>query len=258
MITVQAIHEDFVRKLNRDIIKFTKYLETQNETKKYIEKSIEEQVGFLEIHCPHYKKVYKAYNGRGIGQLRWSGYEDATKKRYFIILANQLVKVNSNIRGTIKNIELFNKYLSVHKEMFIDIIEQFNTSIVQKMIETGYVFKPGMDIGNIAVLVKRASGRRVLWPETNAKKEEILKRGGTLYNDKTNPEGEKYISYDTKEYSPYWHWHKKSCCITNKEHYLMKMIQGPGASERALYNYLEKNPHVIHRYGTFDRITKAL
>lgn len=83
-----------------------------------------------------------------------------------------------------KNLELYDKILSIKKNDYIKYMREFFNEVHKKMIIEGCAYHYGHDLGDVLInRVKNTSKRRHIdYKATKLKKAEIVANGGRLYN----------------------------------------------------------------------------
>jgi len=112
-----------------------------------------------------------------------------------------------------------NKKVTQYKEELISfslynrIISEFNSKIIDKIINNNYLFNSVPSFGAIGVIKNFNERKRPNWGESNKKKAEIIARGGIPYikadaESVEDYKGEKWLSYHPS-LDFYLHWHTK-------------------------------------------------
>ena len=97
----------------------------------------------------------------------------------------KLAKYQKEIKDINKNIEFYNKVLAIKANEYIRYIRTFFTEVHKHMILNGEGYHFGHHIGNVIINRYALDNKRKTldYKATAAKKEEILARGGVLYDE---------------------------------------------------------------------------
>lgn len=112
-----------------------------------------------------------------------------------------------------------NKKLSRYKnelitfKLYSNIINKFNTKVIDKIVNDNYYFEGVPSFGALSVIQNHNERKRVDWGRSNKKKKEILEQGGIPYIKADAENNENYEGIKWLYYHPaidfYLHWHTK-------------------------------------------------
>ena len=130
---------------------------------------------------------------------------------------------------------------TVDKKLFRDICEEFNITIMSKILD-GAEFNMGNNLSSLSITRVERDPRspRVDWGESNKYKQELLDKGKDLYNLNTST-GNKWHVYYTDSFYCKYYWKKGKCRVSNKSVYRFTPTRGLKGNKEKLINMLKKD-----------------
>jgi len=130
----------------------------------------------------------------------------------------------------------------LHKSMYKNICQDFNIRIMEHIIYEAGTFNMGSNLSTLSIMrLRRNYDKPVVdWHESNKNREELLKKGETLYSFKTG-KGVKWLIYHTGEWYCRFYWKRKSAKFKNKTVYMFIPTRGEKGNKTKLINHLRKN-----------------
>lgn len=185
--------------------------------------------------------------------LKFSKYDDAIE----IELIKQLIKdrihtVNS-IERIQNEIEILQKFI-VTKDIFKYVLKQFNTAMINKVIETGYTWNLGVGLGTMSIAITNrvppANGLLPInWKDTKEEKQKLLDKGVEIFNMEYCPDGQEYLKFFTEPFSVWFYWNKNASTTTNIVYYAFKPIKGENNIVSQLQQHWRKDNSVLRKYN---------
>ena len=120
--------------------------------------------------------------------LRMANGAYINKKENYAIVSDlyELLKLAKNQETIVKlkkDLELYDRILSIKSNEYIRYVRTFFNEVHKKMIIEGCAYHFGNHLGDVLInRVKATKGRNLDYKATKLKKAEILARGGKLYN----------------------------------------------------------------------------
>ena len=133
------------------------------------------------------------------------------------------------------------EYNNIDKEIYINIIQEFNIMIMDYILE-GKEFNMGNNLSTLSIIRRDRDPRspRIDWGESNKYKKELLEEGQLLYNSETG-KGVKWHIYHTDKFYCKYYWRKSKCKIKNKSVYRFDATRGIKGNKEKLITLLKKD-----------------
>ena len=153
--------------------------------------------------------------------------------------------------------DIYKLYCSTAKDpvsynLFIEILSKFNTKVMDHLLE-GHEFEMGYMLSNLRIVRRNRDPRspRVDWKGSFKLKQEILDRGGALY-DAEKEIGEKWIVYYTGGRYFRFRWYKAQCRVKNKAAYRFDPTRGKKGNKEKLTELINNDDlaYLRFRYNT--------
>lgn len=224
MLEINTIYELYIENINHKINKLLYASEPYLEAKVILEGILKKYENVINRHCNiKYNDILVTKRNTKITFPNYTIYDKGMeiKTKAVSLYINNYINNNIVLNNNVAKIKILKKQI-IPKKVYLDTIKYCNLSMIDKIVNTNYLFKPTNIFGSIGVYKVTNKRLRVNWGASDKNKQRILAEGKIPYIKKDAETIPNYQGVEWLVYHPaldfYIHWVKTSTGIrTNPE-----------------------------------------